>query len=84
MCTLTLSNLDSIYISRFPIVLYNSCAVTIPKYLGPSQLENYVRIVVFEPDLRRASFYSRIELVPPSREQARLRYIVYYRICLND
>ena len=52
-----------IYISILTIFLYESCIIAIFKYSGPSYLENYARVIVFEPDLYRLSFYNVIDFL---------------------
>ena len=69
--TLTLSNSNSVYTSIFIIFLYRLCAIATPRHLNLSYLENYIRIVVFGPNLRTAfhsvlESYSFFTTAPPS------------------
>lgn len=63
MGTLTLSNLGSVHISIFPIVLYKLYSMATPKQYRPLYLENNVRIVAFAPDLRKVPFHGVIEFL---------------------
>jgi hypothetical protein len=61
MGTLTLSNLNSVHALESPIVTYKLYAIATLECLEPTLLENYVYILAFAPDLRRAFFYSATE-----------------------
>lgn len=62
--TLTSSGLDSVHTSMFTILLFKPCTVAITQYSGHSSLEIYARVVAFEPDLQRASFYGMTDILP--------------------
>lgn len=40
--------------------------MAISEYSGPPHLENYARVVAFEPDLQRASFHGVTDFLPHS------------------
>ena len=65
--TLTLSGSASVHTPTFTILLCELCTTTVSAYSGPSYIENYARIVAFEPDLHRASFHGVTDLLPHSR-----------------
>ena len=52
--TLTSSGSNFVHTLTFTIFLYKSCTMTISKYSEPFYLENYARVVIFEPNLQRA------------------------------
>ena len=64
--TLTLSDYNSIYTLRFIIILYRLYNRASFKYLGQLPPINYVYIIIFAPNLQRASIYSVIEFLPYS------------------
>ncbi|KAF2478104.1 uncharacterized protein BDR25DRAFT_390425 [Lindgomyces ingoldianus] len=61
MGTLTSSNTNSVHTWTFPILLYKPYATATPRHSNPSHLENYFRVAVMAPNLRRASLYGVTE-----------------------
>ena len=64
--TLTSSGSDSVHTSTFTIFWYQPCTRAISKYARFFHLENYARVVAFEPDLQKASFHGVIDFFPHS------------------
>lgn len=78
--TLSSSGLDSVHTSTFTILLYKSCTMAISEYPGPSRLENYARVIAFEPDLQRASFHGVTGFLPPSTTAKLLPLYTHNRV----
>jgi len=64
--TLTLSNLNSIYISMYLLILYKSYFAVTLKYSKPVLLINYIRVVALTPDLQVILFYNIIKFLKNS------------------
>ena len=61
--TSTLSILNTIYISLFPIFLYNLYSVALSEYSKSFLLENYIYVIILAPNLRTVPLDTRIELL---------------------
>ena len=84
MSTLTSSGADSMHTSIHIIFLHISCIMAISAYLAFSRLENYARVVAFEPVLQKASFHGVTDFFPDSTTAKLLPLYTYINKFLSE